>query len=98
MMVAQALEVTRPASQPLAHILASGLPNRVRVTVKVATSAAEAQSTVLRAVTTSVIGAACSQRIAPAAFQASQPTMASRQPKRMYTELWPGIAVARPSL
>ena len=81
-MAAQALEATRPASQPLAQRLASGLPKRTRVTVKVATSAAEAESRVLMAVPGSAVSGACSQIMAPAAFQASQPTSASRQPKR----------------
>jgi len=79
---AHALEVTRPASHPLAQRLASGLPKRTRVTVKVATRAAAAQSRVLIAVRGRAVGAAFSQRIEPAMFQASHPTSASRQPKR----------------
>ena len=79
---AQALEATRPASHPLAQRLASGLPKRKRVTEKVAARAAAAESRVLMAMTASAEGASLSQRSAPAMFQASQPTSASRQPKR----------------
>ena len=78
---AQALEATSPASQPLAHRLASGLPKRIRVTAKVAASAPEAESSVLIAVPGSAASGACSQITAPARFHASQPTSASRQPK-----------------
>ena len=77
---AQALDATRPASQPLAHRLASGLPKRTRVTVKVAASAPEAESSVLTAVTGSAANGAWSQITAPATFHASQPTSASKQP------------------
>src|SRR5208337_955867 len=94
---AQAVDVTRPASQPLAQRLASGLPKRNCVTAKVATNAAAAESNVLMAVPGSAASGACSQITAPAAFHASQPTSASRQPNRTYTALWPGIAVDRPS-
>jgi hypothetical protein len=59
---AQALEATRPASQPLAQRLASGLPKRMRVTAKVAASAPEAESSVLTAVTGSAASGAWSQR------------------------------------
>src|ERR1700722_19106247 len=78
---AHALEATRPASQPFAQRLASGLPKRKRVTEYVAASAPEAESSVLIAVAGSAASGACTQRIAPAAFQASQPTSASKQPK-----------------
>src|SRR5208337_4598384 len=76
---AQAVDVTRPASQPLAQRLASGLPKRNCVTAKVATNAAAAESNVLMAVPGSAASGACSQITAPAAFHASQPTSASRQ-------------------
>ena len=79
---AQALEETRPASQPLAQRLASGLPKRMRVTEKVAARAAAAESSVLTAATGSAESGALSQRIAPAMFHASQPTSETRQPNR----------------
>src|SRR5581483_2254226 len=78
---AHALEATKPANHPFAHRLASGLPNRIRVTINVASRAAEADSTVLTAFTGSVLSGACSHRIAPAAFQASQPTRLTIEPK-----------------
>src|ERR1700739_759536 len=77
---AQALDVTSPASQPFAHKLASGFPNRMRVTENVATSAAAADRKVLHAVVTSPPGAACNQSSEPAMFHASHPTSAIRQP------------------
>ena len=55
---AQALDATSPASQPLAHRLASGFPKRTRVTAKVAASAAEADSSVFTAVTGSAASGA----------------------------------------
>ena len=79
---AQALEATRPAIQPLAQRLASGLPKRMLVTIKVAARAAEAESNVLIAVRGRAESGALSQRMAPAAFQAIQPTRQMRQPKR----------------
>ena len=78
---AHALEATSPAIQPLAQRLASGLPKRMRVTVKVAASAAEAVSMVLIAVAGSAVRGVFSQRIAPARFQAIQPTRQIMHPK-----------------
>src|SRR5579863_6940112 len=95
--LAHALDVTSPESQPFAHKLASGLPNRMRVTENVATSAAAAESNVFTAVTTSPPGSAFSQSRDPAIFHASHPTSAIRQPSSTYTTLWPGIAVDKPS-
>jgi len=95
--LAHALDVTSPASQPFAHKLASGLPNRMRVTENVATSAAAAESNVLTAVPTSPPGVGFNQSREPAIFQASHPTSAIKQPNRTYTTLCPGIAVDRPS-
>ena len=81
-MPAHALEVTSPASQPLAQRLASGLPKRMRVTANVAASAALAERSVLIAVWVNDEGEAFSQSIAPAMFDASQPTSESMHPKR----------------
>src|SRR5947209_17027822 len=64
----QALDVTSPASHPLAQRLASGLPNRNRVTKNVAVSPAAAASVVLIATTTSFDGAAFSHSSPPAMF------------------------------
>src|ERR1035438_2810438 len=63
---AQAVEATSPAIHPLAQGLASGLPKRMRVTANVATTAEDAESRVLSAVTGNEARGACSQSTAPA--------------------------------
>ena len=77
------METLQKSRYPFAHKLASGLPKRKRVTAKVAASAPEAASSVFTAVTGSALIGAWSQSTAPATFQASQPTRASKQPKRI---------------
>src|SRR5512146_1820786 len=77
---AHALEATRPAIHPFAQRLASGLPKRTCVTLKVATSAIEPHRIVLMAVFGKADGAAFSHRIAPARLNASSPTRLIRLP------------------
>src|SRR5665213_1732095 len=80
--VEHAVDATRPDIQPLAQRLASGLPKRMLVTANVAAMAAEPHSKVLIAVLGKVAGVAFSHRIAPARFQARNPTRHTMQPKR----------------
>jgi len=68
------------AGEPLAQRLASGLPKRARVMKKVASTAAEAESMVLRAVDATPVKGELSSSREAAPLLPIQPTRASRQP------------------
>src|SRR5689334_23097373 len=93
-----ALLATRPATHPLALNDASGLPKRNLVTAAAASSPDPAPNRVLIAISGIAASVAPAYRMPPASFKHSQPAIASRQPNKTTTMLWPGIAEGIPSM
>ncbi len=83
----EALIATSPAIQPLALRDVSGLPKRMRVVMRAASSPENAANKVLITTSTRRPDEAPAKSRDPAEFRASHPTSAIKQPTRTSTEL-----------
>src|ERR1700732_1847620 len=88
---------TRPPIHPFAHNDASGLPKRMWVISAAVTPAAAADNAVLIAISAACPGGTPVNRMAPAESNPDHPSSANKQPNSTRTQLWPGIALGKPS-